>query len=321
MLDAHPARIEAREVEQVGGELREPVDLLAHRLEELLPGRLVDLLVRHQLEEAAEREERRPQLVRGVGDELAARAVELAEPPAHSLERVGQVAELVVARVDHRLVEASARDPLGRPLEPQDALAHAAMRPGSRRRRRRAGAIRPANRSRRSISFRLAIGSASESLSRITTPSFSSGIATSANRRAAARRRCRARACGCASPRSAIGSRATSSDAAVFESPNTNGWFCRIEKTTTRAWKTEATCSANSCSLPTWVCVVARDVLRVRLELVELGVDELVLERGDDDQVDDAERAGDDDGQREREPEPDPAIRGGCIACQRSRKR
>ena len=80
------------------------------------------LLVRHQLEEAAEREERRPQLVRGVGDELAARAVELAEPPAHSLERVGEVTQLVVARVDHRLVEAAARDPLGRPLEPQDPL-------------------------------------------------------------------------------------------------------------------------------------------------------------------------------------------------------
>ena len=40
-----------------------------------------------QLEEAAEREERRAQLVRGVGDELAARAVERREPEAHPLER------------------------------------------------------------------------------------------------------------------------------------------------------------------------------------------------------------------------------------------
>ena len=141
------------------------------------------LLVRHQLEEAAEREERRAQLVRGVGDELAARAVELAEPPAHPLERVGQVSELVVARVDHRLVEAAARDPLGRALEPQDALRVHRGDAGTRRRRRRGGRSGPRTGAVRSISFRLAIGSASESLSRITTPSFSSGTATSANRR------------------------------------------------------------------------------------------------------------------------------------------
>ena len=113
-------------------------------------------------------------------------------------------------------------------------------------------AIRPANRSLRSISFRLAIGSASESLSRITTPWSSSGTATSANRRPPRETVPRSIVRLCVAS-SAIGSCATSSDAAVFESPNTNGWFCRIEKTTTRAWKTEAARSANSCSLPTWV--------------------------------------------------------------------
>jgi hypothetical protein len=46
-LHVHPARIEPREVEQIGGELREPVDLLAHRSEELAPRLLVELLVRH----------------------------------------------------------------------------------------------------------------------------------------------------------------------------------------------------------------------------------------------------------------------------------
>ena len=98
VLDPHPARVEPREVEQVGGELRQPLDLLAHRRQELAPRLLVELLVRQQLEEAAEREERRPQLVRGVGDELAARAVELRQPLAHPLEGVRQLPDLVVAR-------------------------------------------------------------------------------------------------------------------------------------------------------------------------------------------------------------------------------
>ena len=79
---------------------------------------------------------------------------------------------------------------------------------------------------------------------------------------------------------------------------------------TTRAWKTEAVRSANSCSLPTCVGVVARDGLRVYLQLVELRVHELGLERGHDDQIDEAERAGDDDEQRERESKPDPAEPG-----------
>ena len=77
---------------------------------------------------------------------------------------------------------------------------------------------------------------------------------------------------------------------------------------TTRAWKTAAACSANCCSLPTLLVLVeARDPLRVLLELVELRIDELRLERGDDDQVDDAERAGDDEEERQRQAEADAA--------------
>jgi hypothetical protein len=76
-LDVHPARIQARQVEEILGQALEPVDLLAHRLEELASGRLVQLLVGHELEEAAQREERRSQLVRSVADELAPRTLEL----------------------------------------------------------------------------------------------------------------------------------------------------------------------------------------------------------------------------------------------------
>ena len=117
----------------------EPVDLLAHRLEELAPCLLVELLVGHQLEEAAEREERRPQLVRGVGDELAPGAVEVLQPRAHALERDRELPELVVAGVDDGLVEASVRDPLGGALEPGDpARVQRGERPSRRQRRRAA---------------------------------------------------------------------------------------------------------------------------------------------------------------------------------------
>ena len=51
-----------------------------------------------QLQEAAEREERRAQLVRRVRDEFAPRVVELREADAHALERVGELAQLAAAR-------------------------------------------------------------------------------------------------------------------------------------------------------------------------------------------------------------------------------
>ena len=52
-LDPQSARVHAREVEQVGRELREPLHLLARRGQESRAGLLVEVLVRHQLEEAA----------------------------------------------------------------------------------------------------------------------------------------------------------------------------------------------------------------------------------------------------------------------------
>ena len=55
--------------------------------EELGARRLVERRVVEQLEEPAEREERRAQLVRGVRDELAAGPVEVREPKPHPLER------------------------------------------------------------------------------------------------------------------------------------------------------------------------------------------------------------------------------------------
>ena len=120
VLDPHPAGIEPREVEQIGCELRQPRHLLAHRLQEFLAGRLVQVFVRHQLEEAAEREQRRAQLVGGVRDELSPGSVEVLEPSAHALDRGCELAELVSALVDDRLFEATGGDPLDGALEPAD---------------------------------------------------------------------------------------------------------------------------------------------------------------------------------------------------------
>ena len=55
--------VQTGKIEQLGGELLEACDLLAHRLEELPPRGLVEILVVEQLEKAPEREDRRAQLV------------------------------------------------------------------------------------------------------------------------------------------------------------------------------------------------------------------------------------------------------------------
>ena len=84
------AGVEPGQVEQVAGELGQPAHLLAGRLHELGAGLGVEVLLCQQLEEPAEREERRAQLVRGVGDEVLAGAVDLGQPGLHEVERARQ---------------------------------------------------------------------------------------------------------------------------------------------------------------------------------------------------------------------------------------
>ena len=133
--DLDAAGIEPRQVEQVGREPRQARHLAAHRGDELA-ARVGILLVLEQLEEAAEREQRRAQLVRGVRDELAAGAVGALEPAAHVVERARQLVDLVAAVVDRPAV---ARLPAAirarRALQAADA--------GRQRERRAAG--RPAS--------------------------------------------------------------------------------------------------------------------------------------------------------------------------------
>ena len=106
----------------VAGELDEVADQLAELLElgdEVAPqalavgGRQVAAGAEH-LEVGAQRRERRAQLVRRVGDELALGALRVVERLEHRVERRGQPRELVVAlRLDAARQVARAGDVLG----------------------------------------------------------------------------------------------------------------------------------------------------------------------------------------------------------------
>ena len=86
------------------------VDLLAQLGEELRARLGVEVLVLEQLEEPAEREDRRAQLVRRGRDEALARGVELGELALHVVERDRELAELVVAVDREARGEVAARD-------------------------------------------------------------------------------------------------------------------------------------------------------------------------------------------------------------------
>ena len=156
MLDPDPAHVHPREVEQVGGQLGQPVDLGPRRREKLAAGALVEVLVGEELEEARQREQRRPELVGGVGDEFLPRLVELRELDPHPIERARELANLVVPAVDDRLVEGALGDAIRGLLE---ATEPASMDRGDRepeRRPRSTGRRTVANRSRRLTSATVA---------------------------------------------------------------------------------------------------------------------------------------------------------------------
>ena len=111
VLHRHGVGVQPRQVEQVGGELGEAVHLLPHLLQERGPRLVVEILVVQQLHEPAQREQRRAQLVRGVGDELLAHAVGAVEAGLHQVERAPQLAQLVGRLVADGTVELAERDP------------------------------------------------------------------------------------------------------------------------------------------------------------------------------------------------------------------
>jgi hypothetical protein len=69
--------------------------------------------VDHVLQARLQRRDRRPQLVRDVGDQLATLAVGLGDLAAHRVERLGELGHLVVALDLHRLAVLAARHRLG----------------------------------------------------------------------------------------------------------------------------------------------------------------------------------------------------------------
>ena len=117
-FDDDRSGVELGEVEQVGGQLGQPLDLLAHRVDELGPLLRARVLVLEQLDEAAEAEDRRAQLVRGVGDELFAGAVELGEAALHFVECPGELSELARGIDRDAAAEVAIGDLASRHLEP-----------------------------------------------------------------------------------------------------------------------------------------------------------------------------------------------------------
>ncbi len=132
LLDGELVGIEARQVEEVGRQFRQARHLRAHLLDELLPVCRVDVLVGHQLEKAAEREERSAELMRGVADELAACAVEMGKALAHPVEGARELPDLVFHRIDDLLLEVAGGDPARSQLQPADAVRQAERRQRAR---------------------------------------------------------------------------------------------------------------------------------------------------------------------------------------------
>ena len=112
--------VELGEVEQIRGQLGEAVDLLAHRVHELGSLLWVGVLLFEQLDEAAETEDRRTQLVGGVGDELLAGDVELGETALHLVEGAGELPQFARGGNRDLGLEITVGDLSGGILEPSD---------------------------------------------------------------------------------------------------------------------------------------------------------------------------------------------------------
>ena len=96
-VEWHGAGFEPGEVEQLGDQAAEPLDLGEHRQERVRIGRGDP--VDDVLERGLQRGERGAQLVAHVGDEVPAHPVRLAELRRHPVERTGEPADLVARGV------------------------------------------------------------------------------------------------------------------------------------------------------------------------------------------------------------------------------
>ena len=139
--DLDRAGIQPGQVEQIGGELGQPADLLVHLAQELLAGGLVEIGVVQQLQEAGQREQRRPQLVGGVGDEVLAGAVDARRGAGSSRRTRGPARP--ARRATGRRSAGRTPPPRSARLPPPGAAAASTRRrrrPSRRRRQRRSPA-------------------------------------------------------------------------------------------------------------------------------------------------------------------------------------
>ena len=140
--------VEPGQVEQVGGELGQPASpARAWSAGTPRAWRASRSSLCQQLEEPGQREQRRAQLVGGVGDEVLAGAVDLREPALHEIEGPGQPAELVrgarrrsAGRTGPAATRLAADFELAQP--PRDGDRRAPSRRARRRRARAPVAIR-----------------------------------------------------------------------------------------------------------------------------------------------------------------------------------
>ena len=98
--DTQLAGVDTRQIEEIRRQLGQPLHLTSHRVDEAVSSLVVEVLVGKQLEESTEREQRCSKLVRRVRDERLARIVQLSELDTHPVERIRELADLVVAAVD-----------------------------------------------------------------------------------------------------------------------------------------------------------------------------------------------------------------------------
>ena len=94
------ARLQPRQLEQVVDQPREHVDVRAHLPEIAAPGLRVDDVVADRLGEQPQRGDRRAQVMRHGGDQVAARGLGVAELADRRVDRPRQLGELVGAPVD-----------------------------------------------------------------------------------------------------------------------------------------------------------------------------------------------------------------------------
>jgi hypothetical protein len=113
------ARVDARELEEVVDEQREPARLLVQRRKVL--GRLRQPVL-DRLEHGRHRGDRRAQVVARGRDELAARVEQALEALGHRVERAAQLCELARAALGGPNREVAARERGGRAAEPVDPV-------------------------------------------------------------------------------------------------------------------------------------------------------------------------------------------------------